>query len=91
VIYVVAKGIRAEIRAIAIGTTTSWINHLMFELLGFFTLFTFLVNLVLSEFCFSSFIVLSLIGLTHGWPETGFLREYFVTVQKLLKTRFLWF
>jgi hypothetical protein len=63
----------------------------MFELSGFFILFTFLVNLVLSELCFSSFIVLSLIGLTHGWPETGFLREYFVTAHQLRKTRFLWF
>jgi hypothetical protein len=38
--YVVAKGIRA----IAIGTTTFSIDHLMFELSDFFTCFTFLAD-----------------------------------------------
>ena len=41
--YVVAKGIRA----IAIGTTTFSIDHLMLELSDFFTLFTFLADVVL--------------------------------------------
>ena len=58
-INVVAKGIRAGITAIAIGTTTFSKNHLIFELSDFFTGFTFLVNFgLLSKFCFSSFIVL---------------------------------
>ena len=53
--YVVTKGIRA----IAIGTATFSIHHLIFELSDFFTGFTFLANLLLlSKFCFSSFIVL---------------------------------
>lgn len=46
VIDAVAKGIRAGIRAIAIGTTTSWINHLILELSNFFTCFTFLADAV---------------------------------------------
>lgn len=41
VMYGVAKGIRAGITAIAIGTTTFSKNHLIFELSDFFTGFTF--------------------------------------------------
>ncbi|WP_341731510.1 hypothetical protein [Microcoleus sp. EPA2] len=49
----VARGIRAGIRAIAIGTATFSIHHLMLESSDFFTGFTFLANLVL--FCGSRF------------------------------------